>query len=121
MNHDPKAVLIVEDDRDARESLAALLETEGHEVLQAEHGERALQLLKDRDVCLILLDLFMPVMNGWAFLGEQSRDPAVAGIPVVVITADPAAARAASEQRVAAALTKPLNHRRLLELVALHC
>ena len=116
-----KSVLIVEDDLDARESLAAWLEIEGHHVLQAEHGGEALEVLRKQDVCLVLLDLFMPIMNGWAFLDERSRDPVLAGIPVVVITADSAAARAAREASVVDALTKPVNHQRLLELIALHC
>ena len=118
--HD-RPVLIVEDDADARESLAAFLEGEGYRVLEAQHGGEALELLRQSSVCLILLDIFMPVMNGHAFMVEQSRDPTLASIPVVVMTADAAAARDAMRRGVAEAMTKPLNHDRLLEVIAHHC
>jgi CheY-like chemotaxis protein len=118
--HD-RPVLIVEDDTDARESLAALLEGEGYRVLEAQHGGEALEVLRQSPVCLILLDIFMPVMNGHAFMVEQSRDPAISSIPVVVMTADAAAARAAVRRGVADAMTKPLDHDRLLEVIAHHC
>ena len=118
--HD-RPVLIVEDDADARESLAAFLEGEGYRVLEAQHGGEALELLRQSSVCLLLLDIFMPVMNGHAFMVEQSRDPAISSIPVVVMTADAAAARDAMRRGVAEAMTKPLNHDRLLEVIAHHC
>ncbi len=113
-------VLIVEDDADAREALAALLEGEGYQVLEAKHGGEALELLRRTPVCIILLDIFMPVMNGHAFMLEQSRDPSISSIPVVM-TADAAAARDAARRGVAEAMTKPLDHDRLLEVVAHHC
>ncbi len=117
-----RSVLIVEDEADVRESLAALLEAEGYRVLEADNGESALRQLSDpAAVCLILLDLFMPVMNGWTFRREQMRDPALASIPVVVITADATAARRAAELGVADAMTKPLDFDRLLSVVARHC
>lgn len=118
--HDHR-ILIVEDDADARESLAALLEGEGYHVLEAQHGEEALEVLRKSPVCIILLDIFMPVMNGHAFMAEQSRDPSISSIPVVVMTADAAAAQDAARRGVAEAMTKPLNHDRLLEVVAHHC
>ncbi len=114
-------VLIVEDDQDMRESLAALLEGEGYDVLEARHGAEALELLKTSKVCVILLDIFMPVMNGVAFMAEQSQTPAIAAIPVVVMTADASAARDAARQGAVEAMTKPLDHDRLLAAVARHC
>ena len=64
-----KTILIVEDDSDVRESLAVFLEGEGYSVVEAEHGKEALRCLRSStDFCLILLDLFMPVMNGWRFV-----------------------------------------------------
>jgi CheY-like chemotaxis protein len=116
------SVLIVEDEADVRESLAAVLESEGYRVIEADNGEAALRQLRGPDqFCLILLDLFMPIMNGWTFREEQLRDPELAEIPVVVITADAAAARRASTLGVADAMTKPLDFDRLLMLVARHC
>ena len=116
-----KHVLIVEDDQDVRESLAALLEGEGYDVLEARHGQEALELLATSNVCVILLDIFMPVMNGVAFMAKQAQTPAIAAIPVVVMTADPSAARAAARQGATEAMTKPLDHDRLLAAVARHC
>ena len=121
--HDPgRSVLIVDDEADVRESLAAVLETEGYRVVEAENGETALRRLAgSADVSLILLDLSMPVMNGWTFREEQLRDPRLAAIPVVVITADTGAARRAQALGVVDALTKPLEFDRLLALVARYC
>jgi CheY-like chemotaxis protein len=82
-------VLIVEDDRDTREMLGRFLELEGFEVRTAANGQIALETLRDGDHsnCVILLDLMMPVMDGWQFRQHQARDPQLAAIPVVVITA----------------------------------
>lgn len=123
MHRTGKRVMIVEDEADVRESLAAVLETEGYRVIEAEHGLDALQHLRTAagEVCMILLDLFMPIMNGWVFRDEQMRDPALAAIPVVVITADPAAVRRAAALGAVDAMTKPIDFERLLTLVAKHC
>ena len=123
MTERARAILIVEDDVDVREALATLLETQGYRVLEAENGLQALGRLRDTafDVCLILLDLFMPVMNGWAFREEQLRDPTMAGVPVVVVTADVSARRTGKDLRAAEYLTKPVDFDRLLAVVARHC
>ncbi len=123
MHPEPKSVMIVEDDFDARESLAAVLSSEGYTVALAEHGQAALEQLRrsPSNFCLILLDLFMPVMNGWAFRDEQVNDADLATIPVVVITADASAARRAAGLGVAATMTKPIDFDRLLKLVDQHC
>jgi CheY-like chemotaxis protein len=82
------SILLVEDDRDSREALAFVLEDAGHAVSAAGNGREALDLLEsDVKPDLILLDLMMPVMNGWEFLGERSRRPVLAAIPVVILTA----------------------------------
>jgi CheY-like chemotaxis protein len=114
-------VLIVEDDADVRAALAAVLESEGYTVAEAGHGEEALRVLRSEEVCLVLLDIFMPVMNGCTFMEHRDRDPALAAVPVVVITADPAAARKAARRPIVEAMTKPIDHDRLLEIVAAHC
>ena len=82
------AVMIVEDDRDTREMLGRFLELEGFEVQTAENGQLALEALRTTgDPCVILLDLMMPVMNGWQFREAQASDPRFAKIPVIVVTA----------------------------------
>jgi CheY-like chemotaxis protein len=82
------SVLIVEDDRDTREMLGRFLELEGFDVQTAANGELALKALQDDGPpSVILLDLMMPVMNGWQFRVAQQSDPNLSQIPVVVVTA----------------------------------
>src|SRR5919206_1695644 len=81
-------VLVVEDDFAIRETLRELLEDEGYRVAWAANGKEALARLHERAPRVILLDLMMPVMDGWEFRVAQQRDPALASIPVVVISAD---------------------------------
>jgi CheY-like chemotaxis protein len=117
-----RSILIVEDDDDVRGALAAVLEEEGHAILEARHGEEALRILRaPNTVCLILLDLFMPIMNGWAFRDEQRRDPALSSIPVIVLSADGAAAKSAASLGVVDSMVKPVDFDRLLKLVKQLC
>lgn len=120
-NQPAEGVLVVEDDDDVREALAALLEAHGYRVIEAENGRQALQRLQDAPVCLILLDLFMPDMNGWAFRVEQVKDARLANIPVVVISADSAAAKRALSPGVVAVITKPVEFDQLLHIIEQHC
>jgi len=83
-----RSVLIVDDDEALREALAEVLAEEGLEVSCSANGQEALRALRSGlRPDLILLDLMMPVMDGWAFREEQAREPLLASIPVVVITA----------------------------------
>ena len=83
------SILIVEDDDDIRELLADVIRGHGYEVLEAEHGARALELLEEQEQapCLMLLDLMMPVMNGPALLQILGGSARWASLPVVVISA----------------------------------
>lgn len=121
--HEDKQILLVEDDPDVRGAVAAVLESAGYRVVEAEHGREALQHLRAAAsaFCLILLDLFMPEMNGWAFRTEQMQDPTLARIPVLVLSADSQAANRAITPGVIAAMTKPIEFDRLLQVVAQHC
>jgi CheY-like chemotaxis protein len=106
----PRHVLVVEDDRVARQAVAWALEGVGYRVTQAANGREALDWLRGGPrPDLIILDLLMPVMDGWEFLNEQRRDPALATIPVMVVSgADPASAREAVLS-AAACLRKPVE------------
>jgi two-component system, chemotaxis family, chemotaxis protein CheY len=83
-----KFVLIVDDDPNLLEVTSFVLESEGMAVETAKNGEEALASLRaGRLPVLVLLDLMMPVMNGWEFLDEVAKDPSLEVIPVVVLTA----------------------------------
>ena len=81
-------VLIVDDDLDLLEVTRFVIENEGMAVKTARNGEEALALLRaGRRPSLVLLDLMMPVMNGWEFLDEVAKDPSLRQIPIVALTA----------------------------------
>jgi CheY-like chemotaxis protein len=81
-------VMIIEDEVDIRQGIAVALELEGYEVVEAADGREALQKLRQyAPPAAILLDLMMPGMNGWQFRDEQRRDPELAKIPVIVVSA----------------------------------
>ena len=117
----PGTILIVEDNPDARDSLADLLDDVGYQVACAANGREALTCIgRDRSPALILLDLQMPIMDGWTFLDHLQENPSLAAIPVVVLSA------MVEDERdirfpVAAALTKPLRIEELTTLVVRFC
>jgi DNA-binding response OmpR family regulator len=113
-------VLIVEDDADLRDMMAQLLTLEGFDATTVSNGREALTYLKEhRTPKLILLDLMMPVMDGWEFRREQQRDPTIAEVPVVVLSA---LDRGRAADLVADDfLKKPLDFDRLLDLVRSYC
>jgi len=80
-------ILVVEDDTIIREVLTAALEDEGYEVRAAVQGHDALNQLRDWPADLIILDLMLPVMDGWTFLRERRRQNIAPGTPVLVLTA----------------------------------
>src|SRR5262245_45714290 len=103
----PEHILVVEDDTDLRDTLSDALRMEGYDVVAVEHGEAALRhLQRGLKPCMILLDLMMPVMDGWTFRREMLKDDDLAAIPVVVMTAaQPARAAAIGSDEI---LYKPL-------------
>jgi two-component system, chemotaxis family, chemotaxis protein CheY len=115
-------VMIVEDNADLRETLADLLALEGYRIEGVAHGQAALAHLREAPPPrLILLDLMMPVMNGWEFLRELRWDPHWAAIPVVVMSAIADEEAVCRLQGVAACLRKPVDIEELLKLAARYC
>ena len=111
-------VLIVEDQRDVRETLADLLELEGYHVAKAANGAEAMALLRSgTPPHVILLDLRMPVMNGWVFRQEQQASPTLALIPVVVISGEKDIGAEATAMQAAGHLTKPVQLQELLAVL----
>jgi CheY-like chemotaxis protein len=109
-------VLVVEDEEDSRETLRELLELEGYEVETATNGIEALAKLDVIVPCIILLDLFMPVMDGWQLLDRLRSDGRLASLTVLVTTS--AAANTPADVRV---FLKPLDFDRLLRTVDAVC
>src|SRR6476660_8138132 len=120
-------VLIVEDDPDTREMLAARLATEGFHAVGAEDGLEALHLLRTvrhraPDVpCLVLLDLKMPRLGGNEFRRAQLGDPTVANAPSAVMSGATDLEQRAEAMGAVATLAKPLDGDVLMEVVKRYC
>lgn len=110
-------ILVVEDDNNNLELLTIVLERNGYQVVTARTGEEALAAARAEQPALILMDMQMPVMDGYTATRRLKEDGATAGIPVVAVTAY---ALAGDREKVMASgcadyLTKPVNTRELPE------
>jgi CheY-like chemotaxis protein len=114
----PHTVLIVEDEEDLREMMREALELKGYAVVTAADGGDALSKLEGIDhLCLVLLDLLMPGMNGWDFFAKLRERPELSTVPVVVHSS--AADRA--PLGVTRVLQKPIAFERLISIVREYC
>lgn len=114
-----KRILIADDDHNLRLLVHTTLEDPRYEILEAENGSEALCTIRDQHPDLVLLDWMMPGMSGIEVLQAMNEAPALAAIPVVMLTAR---AQAADRQRAvelgaAAYLTKPFSPLELMEMV----
>jgi CheY-like chemotaxis protein len=117
-----KLILIVEDDPDLARLMAEVLDAAGYRTAIAANGREALEPLRmNNRPDLILLDMMMPVMDGWAFREEQRKLREAASIPVVVVTADGDARRKAASLQAAGYLAKPISTDGLLDAVERVC
>lgn len=116
-------ILLVEDDDAIRFSLAEGLRENGLKVALAENGREALALLRSEPhPSVIVLDLMLPVMDGWDFRHEQLRDPALRDIPVVIITATGFTAKTIRTQLGdVEVLAKPIRQAELLDVLNRAC
>ncbi|XXR91520.1 response regulator [Sorangium sp. So ce406] len=116
-----KRILIVDDDAAIRRTLSELLEEEGYSVASAANGLEALAYLRGdpSSIALVLLDLMMPVMDGFQFRAEQKRDPALASMPIVVMTARGGTDRAAIDAD--AIISKPFDLLKLMDIIERSC
>ncbi len=106
---DSKRVLVVDDDPGIRESVAEALDLEGYEVLTAQNGAQALEEVQHQRPHVVLLDLMMPVMNGWQFLEACARNELCAGTAVVVMSAYHGLVEEASKLGASACIAKPFD------------
>lgn len=115
-------LLIVEDDADIRETLEEALKAEGFRVSTAANGKEALELLTRTPdswkPCFILLDLMMPVMNGWEFLLIQQNDPKLRDIPIMVCSA---VAERSKLPHIVSYIQKPIDLDLLISHIRKHC
>jgi CheY-like chemotaxis protein len=112
-------VLVVDDDPDIRDSLREVLEDEGYTVSSVANGREALDYLRSgKRPCVILLDLMMPIMDGWQFRREQKQDATIADIPLVVITATGKRPVLIDADEL---VMKPLDLTRLFEAIDRYC
>jgi CheY-like chemotaxis protein len=112
-------VLVVDDDDDVREALRDLLERRGFGVAEAADGSEALACLRDveRQPCVVLLDLMMPVLNGWELLDILQKDDRLRTIPVTVVSAQSAPSLPAGVR----VLRKPVSAEAVIAAVVAVC
>lgn len=113
-------ILIVEDNPAIRQTYELVLEQQGYQVVTAENGEDALTKLKNGAPRphLILLDLMMPVMNGWEFLKVRRADPELFAVPVLALTCGAVRTPLTDAMLV---VDKPMDIGELMTLVRRHC
>jgi two-component system chemotaxis response regulator CheY len=116
----PRRILLVDDDESIRQFIEMALSDEGYEVVTAENGQAALDILGRWTPSLILLDMRMPIMDGWAFSCAFRQAPNEEKVPVVVLTAARDAAESAAEIGADAVLSKPFDLGELIALVRKH-
>ena len=111
--------MVVEDDADIADAVATTLEDNGYAVVVAANGQEALDKLRAgaSRPSLILLDLMMPVMDGWQFRAAQAADPTLSDIPVILLSAHVDVRAAAGRIAAVGWLKKPMDLRDLLTAV----
>lgn len=116
-------ILVVDDDLDIRELLVELLEDHGFRACSAGHGQEALDWLASNSEtpCLMLLDLMMPIMNGWELAQKLQENSNFASIPIVLISADRDVTIHAQALQAAGCLQKPVELKALLEVAHRYC
>jgi CheY-like chemotaxis protein len=113
-------ILVVDDDDTIRSLWTTVLQRAGHQVMSASNGQEALNYLRQIQSLpnLILLDLMMPMMDGWQFLKERKQEALLASVPVIVISAAELHRSQFGPLGVAGYLQKPVSIKLLLETVA---
>jgi two-component system chemotaxis response regulator CheY len=111
-------VLIVEDEEDLREMMREALELKGYSVVTAQEGQDALDKIGSiEQLCLVLLDLLMPGMNGWEFFEKLRQRPGLDRVPVIVHSS----ASNRAPVGVTRVLQKPILFERLISVVGEYC
>jgi CheY-like chemotaxis protein len=109
--------LIVEDDPDIREALAEAVSDAGYHVLTAANGAQAIDILRVSRPCLMLLDLMMPIMDGWQVVTQLNTNPRLPKVPFCILSAVTGMAPEGAE----CVIPKPISMSLLLDAVRQHC
>ncbi len=117
---EPLPILVVDDDLAIRLMLETVLEEEGYSVVLAHNGREGLEIARQQPLAMILLDLMMPILNGWQFLEVVKQSPELQSLPIVVLSASREIAQVAREGLVKAYLPKPFEIEKLLNYVELY-
>jgi CheY-like chemotaxis protein len=112
-----RPVLVVDDDADMRQMTETVLAYAGIRTVTAVNGQEALDKLRSVRPSVILLDLMMPVMDGYEFRARQLQDPALRRIPVICVTAVPPLESDSRKLQVDACVHKPVDWEELLKAV----
>jgi CheY-like chemotaxis protein len=110
-------VLVVDDDDALRDVVAEAIADAGYTVAQAENGREALAKMREFTPCIVLLDLMMPVMDGWEVVAEMDADPLLSSVPVCIVSAQSGIA----PPRNICILKKPATLSGILSAVEAHC
>jgi CheY-like chemotaxis protein len=125
LDRECRNVLVIEDDESIRSCVVEILRQEGYEVHEAENGKNGMEMLKTLPgPTLVLLDMMMPVMNGWQFIEAQKKNAKFADISVVVVSATPADRALLTNEGVLPVegmLRKPFDPDNLLKVVSGYC
>jgi two-component system, chemotaxis family, chemotaxis protein CheY len=113
-----RGVLVIDDDSDIRSVVRELLTDEGYQVRTAVNGRDALSTLSSWQPDVILLDLMMPIMDGWTFLANQQSSQQLRRIPVIVMSASHTLTRGDEQLAVADVVAKPFEIDTVLTKVA---
>lgn len=113
-------VLVIEDAEEIRQILKLAIEMQGYSVIEASNGQEGLDMLENGTLpCLILLDLMMPVMDGWTFSEKISEDERLNKIPLFVVSAY--SDRVKSVKHLNGFMKKPVQLSDLLKVVSTYC
>jgi CheY-like chemotaxis protein len=114
-----QTVLVVDDDPLTHQVLQRYLERAGYQMLGAKNGREALKMARHELPQLIILDVMMPDMDGWAVLGQLKKGEATKSIPVILLTmkADPMAQEQAEQAAATLLLAKPISAAQLLAVI----
>jgi two-component system chemotaxis response regulator CheY len=117
-----KTILIVDDNPNWREVMSLILSAEGYRVVTATNGQEGLHYLRTSPAPnLIILDMKMPVMDGWQFQQQRMKDPALAGIPLFIVSGSVSGAELSATFGVAEYAQKPVDIEQFLNTVRRYC